>query len=96
MNEEKTIEAFCEEHQFVYHKTGYGRFGARPYWSYYRVENNDRTLFTIEYYPRTFSVMVKTNERAYNGRCDNLSELFSILEVCRIDKNMVGHERKTY
>ena len=47
----KELEQFCREHGFLYHAHGSGKWGSERYWSYYKVENNDRTVFSIEYFP---------------------------------------------
>lgn len=45
------IEGFCSDRGFLFHRNGSGAWGNDRYWTYYKVENNDRTVFSIEYFP---------------------------------------------
>ena len=78
------IETFCREKGFLFHKNGSGTFGADRYWSYCKVADNDRTLFTIEYFPVRGIVTVRRGACAYQGRVESVAHLVELLAVMRI------------
>lgn len=91
MNQLSTIielEQFCREHGFLFHAHGSGKWGSGRYWSYYKVENNDRTLFSIEYFPVGSTVRINIANNRYQGRVESVVHLKELLAAMRIDLNL--------
>ena len=81
----KEIENFCEERGFLFHKHGSGTFGADRYWTYCKVEDNNRTLFSIEYFPVVGMLKVKSPSGIYQGVPKSLSHMKDILSVMCVE-----------
>jgi hypothetical protein len=56
------METFCKERGFLFHKNGSGTFGQNRYWAFYKVENNDSTVFSIEYFPVRNTIKIKKRQ----------------------------------
>ena len=80
----KEIECFCEEQGFLFHKHGSGTFGADRYWTYQRVENNSRVVFTIEYFPVRNMLKIRTEHCRFEGAPESLQHLKDLLVVMRV------------
>ena len=80
----KEIECFCEEQGFLFHKHGSGTFGADRYWTYQRVENNSRVVFTIEYFPVRNMLKIRTEHCRFEGTPESLQHLKDLLVVMRV------------
>lgn len=74
-------ECFCKEEGFLFHKHGSGTFGADRYWTYQRVENNDRVVFTIEYFPVRNVLKIRTEHCRFEGTPESLQHLKELLVV---------------
>lgn len=84
MNELNELERFCEEHGFLFHAHGSGKWGRERYWTYYKVENNADTRFSIEYFPAQHRVKIRAGANRYEGQVESLSHLKELLAVMRI------------
>lgn len=84
MNEQHDLERFCEERGFLYHAHGSGKWGSERYWTYYKVENNADTRFSIEYFPVQHRVKIRIGENRYEGLVESLTHLKELLAVMRI------------
>ena len=80
------IESFCRDHGFLFHEHGSGTFGADRYWTFYQVENNDRTVFSIEYFPMRESIKICKGGSKYQGIVESVAHLRELLAVMRIDE----------
>ena len=78
------IETFCREKGFLFHKNGSGTFGADRYWSFCKVESNDRTLFSIDYFPVRGTIKVRRGTCTYQGGVESVAHLVELLAVMRI------------
>ena len=78
------IEFFCKEKGFLFHKHGSGTFGADRYWTFYKVENNDRTLFSIEYFPVRNVLKICTESHCFKGSPESLLHLKELLVAMRV------------
>ena len=84
MNEQHDLERFCEEHGFLFHTHGSGKWGRERYWTFYKVENNADTRFSIEYFPVQHRVKIRIGENRYEGLVESLTHLKELLAVMRI------------
>lgn len=80
----KELEQFCCEHGFLYHAHGSGKWGSERYWSYYKVENNDRTVFSIEYFPVSGTARISIANNRYQGGVESVAHLLELLAAMRI------------
>ena len=84
MNKENELERFCEEHGFLFHAHGSGKWGSERYWTYYKVDNNADTGFSIEYFPAKHRVTIRIGANRYEGQVESLAHLKELLAVMRI------------
>lgn len=84
MNEQHELERFCEECGFLFHAHGSGKWGSERYWTYYKVENNADTRFSIEYFPAQHRVKICMGANRYEGQVESLTHLKELLAVMRI------------
>ena len=84
MNEHNELERFCVERGFLYHAHGSGKWGRERYWTYYKVENNADTSFSIEYFPAQHRVKIRMEANRYEGQVESLTHLKELLAVMRI------------
>ena len=84
MNELNELERFCEEHGFLFHAHGSGKWGHERYWTFYQVENNADTRFSIEYFPALHRVKIRVGANRYEGQVESLTHLKELLAVMRI------------
>lgn len=84
MNKENELERFCEEHGFLFHAHGSGKWGRERYWTYYKVENNADTCFSIEYFPVQHRIKICMGANRYEGQVESLTHLMELLAVMRI------------
>ena len=89
MNELNELERFCEEHRFLFHAHGSGKWGRERYWTYYKVENNADTRFSIEYFPVQHRIKICMGANRYEGQVESLSHLKELLAVMRIHVNEI-------
>jgi hypothetical protein len=87
------IEIFCQEHDFLFHKHGSGTFGADRYWTFYKVENNDTTVFSIEYFPMRETIKIKKGGSRYQGLVESVAHLRELLDVMRIKEHELTNGR---
>lgn len=80
------IETFCQEHGFLFHKHGSGTFGADRYWTLYKVDNNDRTVFSIEYFPVRGMLKICKGGSNYQGAVESVAHMRELLSAMRIEK----------
>lgn len=80
------IEKYCQTHKFLFHKHGSGTFGADRYWTFYKVENNDYTVYSIEYFPVRNTLKIRKGGSSYQGTVESLMHLKELLAAMRIDK----------
>ena len=80
----KELELFCREHGFLFHAHGSGKWGSERYWSYYKVENNARTVFSIEYFPVSSTVRISIANNRYQGGVESVAHLLELLAAMRI------------
>ena len=73
------MEQFCREHGFLYHAHGSGKWGSERYWSYYKVENNDRTVFSIEYCPVSGTARISIANNHYQGGVESVAHLLELM-----------------
>ena len=85
----KELEQFCREHGFLYHAHGSGKWGSGRYWSYYKVENNDRTVFSIEYFPVSGTARISIANNRYQGEVESVAHLLELLAAMRINLRKV-------
>ena len=78
------MEQFCREHGFLYHAHGSGKWGRERYWSYYKVENNDRTVFYIEYFPVSGTTRISIANNRYQGGVESVAHLLELMAAMRI------------
>lgn len=78
------LEQFCSEHGFLYHAHGSGKWGSERYWSYYKVENNDRTVFSIEYFPVSGTARISIANNRYQGGVESVAHLLELMAAMRI------------
>lgn len=92
------VETFCEKHGFVYHNKGRGRNGFYAYWTFYKVVNNDKTLFSIEYTPVTHcsrnTISINGLCGSFNGVVKSVDHLKKILDVVDIDINDIENKER--
>lgn len=81
------IEVFCQRNGFLFHEHGSGKFGADRYWTYYKVVDNIRTQFSIEYYPVRGTIRICRGNSTYQGVVESLSHMQELLMVMRIGEN---------
>ena len=81
------IETFCQRSGFLYHEHGSGTFGADRYWTFYKVANNNRTQYSIEYFPVRGTIKICRDNSTYQGVVESLSHLQELLKVMRIWEN---------
>ena len=79
------IEDFCRDRGFLFHKNGSGTWGADRYWTYYKVVNNNRLLYSIEYFPVRNHVKIRCENNSYSGTLESLVHFVELLKVMRID-----------
>ena len=84
MNKENELERFCEERGFLFHAHGSGQWGSERYWTFYQVENNADTRFSIEYFPVQHRVKIRVEANRYEGQVESLAHLKELLAVMRI------------
>lgn len=92
MNELNELERFCEERGFLFHAHGSGKWGSERYWTYYKVENNADTRFSIEYFPVQHRVKIRMGANRYEGQVESLSHLKELLAVMRIHVKIESRE----
>jgi hypothetical protein len=85
----KELEQFCSEHGFLYHTHGSGKWGSERYWSYYKVENNDRTVFSIEYFPVSGTARISIANNRYQGEVESVAHLQELMAAMRINLRQV-------
>ena len=85
----KELEQFCCEHGFLFHAHGSGKWGSGRYWSYYKVENNDRTVFSVEYFPVSSTVRISIANNRYQGGVESVAHLQELLAAMRINLRQV-------
>lgn len=79
------IEGFCRDRGFLFHENGSGAWGNDRYWTYYEVENNDRTVFYIEYFPVRHFIKIGRDNNKFRGTLESLDHMLEILSAMRID-----------
>ena len=79
------IEGFCRDRGFLFHENGSGAWGNDRYWTYYKVENNDRTVFCIEYFPVRNHLKICHGNSNYQGTPESLEHMLELLSAMRID-----------
>ena len=79
------IEGFCSDRGFLFHRNGSGAWGNDRYWTYYKVENNDRTVFSIEYFPVRNYLKICHGNSCYQGTPESLEHMLELLSAMRID-----------
>ena len=79
------IEEFCRGRGFLFHENGSGAWGNDRYWTYYKVENNDRIVFSIEYFPVRNHLKICHGNSSYQGTPDSLEHMLELLSAMRID-----------
>ena len=79
------IEEFCRDRCFLFHKNGSGAWGNDRYWTYYKVENNDRTVFSIEYFPVRNFIKISRGNNKFQGTPESLEHLMELLLAMRIN-----------
>lgn len=92
MNEHNELERFCEEHGFLFHAHGSGKWGRERYWTYYKVENNADTRFSIEYFPVQHRIKICMGANRYEGQVESLTHLMELLAVMRIHVRLESRE----
>ena len=92
MNEHNELERFCEEHGFLFHAHGSGKWGSERYWTFYQVENNADTRFSIEYFPVQQRVKIRMGANRYEGQVESLTHLKELLAVMRIHVKLESRE----
>ena len=80
------IETFCQKHGFLFHEHGSGTFGADRYWTFYKVENNDYTVFSIEYFPVRGNIKIRKGSNTYQGIVESAAHMMELLAAMRIDE----------
>lgn len=83
--ETTAIETFCKEKGFLFHERGSGKWGSERYWTYYRVADNNRTLYAIEYFPVAHRAKIRMGVSHYEGQVESLPHLLQLLAAMRID-----------
>ena len=63
---------------------GSGKWGSERYWSYYKVENNDRTVFSIEYFPVSSTARISIANNRYQGEVESVAHLQELMAAMRI------------
>ena len=84
------MEEFCRDRGFLFHKNGSGAWGNDRYWTYYKVENNDRTVFSIEYFPVRHFVKIGRDNNTFQGTPESLDHMLEILSAMRIDVEVIS------
>jgi hypothetical protein len=79
------IEEFCRDRGFLFHKNGSGTWGGDRYWTYYKVENNDKTVFSIEYFPVRNLIKISRDNNKFQGTPESLDHMLELLSAMRID-----------
>jgi hypothetical protein len=79
------IEEFCRDRGFLFHKNGSGTWGGDRYWTYYKVENNDKTVFSIEYFPVRNLIKISRDNNKFQGTLESLDHMLELLSAMRID-----------
>ena len=92
MNKENEMERFCEERGFLFHAHGSGKWGSERYWTFYQVENNADTRFSIEYFPVQHRVKIRVGANRYEGHVEYLAHLKELLAVMRIHVKIESRE----
>lgn len=85
MNEQHELEHFCEERGFLFHVHGSGKWGSERYWTYYKVEHNADTRFSIEYFPVRHRIKIRMGANHYEGQVESLSHLKELMAAMRIN-----------
>ena len=85
----KELEQFCSEHGFLYHTHGSGKWGSERYWSYYKVENNDLTVFSIEYFSVSGTARIIIANNRYQGGVESVAHLLELMAAMRINLRQV-------
>lgn len=81
------MEIFCKERGFLFHKNGSGTFGQNRYWTFYKVENNDSTVFSIEYFPVRSMIKIKKGGSCYHGTVESVDHMIQLLTAMRIKEH---------
>ena len=92
MNEHNELERFCEERGFLFHAHGSGKWGRERYWTFYKVENNADTRFSIEYFPVQHRIKICMGANRYEGQVESLTHLKELLAVMRIHVEIESRE----
>lgn len=92
MNEQHELEPFCEERGFLFHAHGSGKWGRERYWTFYKVENNADTRFSIEYFPVQHRIKICMGANRYEGQVESLTHLMELLAVMRIHVRLESRE----
>ena len=79
------VEDFCRDRGFLFHKNGSGTWGADRYWTYSKVVNNNRQLYSIEYFPVRNHVKIRCENNSFSGTLESLVHFVELLNVMRID-----------
>lgn len=79
------IEGYCRDNGFLFHRNGSGTWGGDRYWTYYKVENNDKTVFSIEYFPVRNFIKISQDNNKFQGTPDSLEHLMELLSAMRIN-----------
>lgn len=79
------IEEFCRDRFFLFHKNGSGTWGGDRYWTYYKVENNDKTVFSIEYFPVRNFIKISQDNNKFQGTPESFEHLMELLSAMRIN-----------
>ena len=61
------------------------RSGRAEDWTFYKVEHNADTRFSIEYFPIRHRIKIRTGANRYEGRVESLVHLKELLAVMRIN-----------
>ena len=81
------METFCKERGFLFHKNGSWTFGQNRYWTFYKVENNDSTVFSIEYFPVRNTIKIKKGGCCHQGIVEFVEHMMQLLTAMRIKEH---------
>lgn len=79
------IEGYCRDRGFLFHKNGSGAWGGDRYWTCYKVENNDKTVFSIEYFPVRNFIKISQGNNKFQGEPESFEHLMELLSAMRIN-----------
>lgn len=96
-----SMEGFCERRGFTFHARGSGKWGAFPYYSFERPDDETQRAFKIAYFPHSATTTIESPRGTFRGTVETVDVLRLLLDAMGIsfdavDDRAVAHDNAVF